>query len=299
MPLLESGNISLTTTSSNASAVRVDAEMVAAIRRMQNRIGNIRLEWAPRDKNKEKHMSKQVNNIDDINLAEGEVIIVRQADGGDEVRWTSDGRGSFTNDGASLEAEAFESAIFNGNVFFDTPHHVGEVLSDGTFYYKIMGKDGDDWVIAKTDSRGAARHTSIRVGPVPVNLYPQPTGENQYTLPAFNMAYEVHRSRLVAQRLDEILAAGEVPPEVAYQVKVKVRGTTQVRPTQAQAKRMVGAGVKVARVGPTEVTYDKEITVAKTSRWGCACDQVTEADLDQATDQIETWSVTGCEAVPA
>lgn len=248
-----------------------------------------------RQAEKEKRMSKQITNLDEINLAAGEVIVVRQADSGEEVLWTSDGKGSFDNDGASLEAEAFESAIYNGNVFMQVPHHVGEVLSDGGYFYKIMAKEGEDWVMVKTDGRGVARSTQVIVGHVPTNLYPEPAGENQYTLPAFSMAYELHQARAVSDRLNRILESGEVPPEVPYEVKVQVRGTMQVQPSQAQAKRMVGdAQVKVARVGATDVTYDKEVTVTKTSRWGCACDQVGTPDLAESAPGVETWKVLGC-----
>lgn len=242
-------------------------------------------------------MSTQVGSVDELHLAKGQVVVVRQPDSDQQTTWVSDGKGNFTNGDATLVCEAFESAVMNSNVYIPAPHHIGEVLTDGAYYYRIMGRQDDAWVMVKTDSRGTARNTSVVVGPVPIHLWVDQGAENQNTLPAFNVFYQAYRTDQAEQRLEAILAAGEVPPEVLYDVTVRVQGTKKVVPTAAQAKRMVGdAQMKVARVGPAEVVYDHEVSVPKPSRWGCACDQVNADDIREVTGgDLEGWEVVGCE----
>ena len=81
------------------------------------------------------------------------------------------------------------------------------------------------------------------------------------------------------------------------QVTVRARGTSTVTPTETDAVKILGTDVKVTAVQPIEVEWTKEFPVEVTSRWDCACREVTpdavQALLPPGTN---TWIPVTCAA---
>lgn len=244
---------------------------------------------------KEEHMSTTVTTLDQLRLAKGEQIIVRQDGTADTETWTADGEGGFTNGEATLTMRAFDSAISNGNIFLPGRHHLGQTLTDEVFYYRVIDRVDGHWVFAKTDSTGKARHSSIvehdLIGLSETTADRDPEG-------AFAMLARVREGEVAAERLAKVLETGQIPDDIAYMVSVEVKGNVGIQPTEAQARRLVGDNkVQILSVNSTDVAYTKTVTVTKNSRWGCACAQVVAEDLGGVPGEMTSWSVIDCAPV--
>lgn len=240
-------------------------------------------------------MSIPVNYFDQLDgLEEGAKVIVRMVDDGSvTVTWTATGDGSFTDGDAVIPSSGFTAAIERGNVYLPSDYQVGQYIIglDG-YYYRILGREDDQWVSAKTDNGGTVRATVLFKG--------EPMGtpeeiDDRYIGPACDMVEQLWRAETVQKRLDSILESGEIPADVTYRVSVEVKGSVGVQPSEAQVRRLIGDNhVKVTNVNTTDVAYTKTVVVAKNSRWGCACDQVTAEDLTGAPGEVTSWVVIEC-----
>lgn len=192
-----------------------------------------------------------------------------------------------------LPVSAFGSSIRQGYVYGPSNYKIGDIIggSDG-FWYKVLGREGEEYVCAKTDSSGAARRTERVV------CDPEGTVDDTVNLdhisPAFELIERIEALSAESARLETIISSGVVPEEVEYLVTVEVAGEVEIRPSATAAKRLVGdPGISVTSVGRPKVKYTKTVAVPKSSRWGCACDLVSEADL-AAPGSVGSWMVVAC-----
>lgn len=240
-------------------------------------------------------MSTPITYVEELDdLAAGSTIVVKMNDEGDQtVVWTKGEEGTFTDGETVIPPSAFTNAIGRGSVYRPGNHAIGDRITgvDGR-YYKIIGQEGTVWVLAKTDDTGRAVNTSIERG--------EPLGTTRAAHPALDGAWDLmerlYRAEREAEKLAYIMERGEVPDEVEYRVSVQIKGNVGIQPSEAQARRLIGDNqVTIASVNTTDVAYAKSVVVNKTSRWGCACDQVTAGDLEgKAPGEITSWVVAEC-----
>lgn len=250
--------------------------------------------WLAGVEEKEEHMSINVTTTSQVdNLKTGDRIGVRQDGTEKVVMWVADGKGGLSNDGSTLPWRAFEGAITNGNVFIPGDYKVGETFTDGSWIFKVIAVDGDGWVWGKTDVSGHAHSTGWTSGE-PVGL--RAFSVNRTQQQAFAVAEHLHAGDIALERLTKIMETGQVPDDVEYTVSVEVKGNVGVAPTEAQARSLVGdKKVQITGVGTTDVAYTKTVAVTKTSRWGCACAEVTAGDLDgEVPGEVTSWAVLDC-----
>lgn len=226
-------------------------------------------------------------------LKAGEKFLVRQNGTFETTTYVATGDNTFSANGADLPPSAFAGAITNGNVFLPDDYQVGQEFTDGNGYFQIIGQDADGWVMARTDGRGTARHTTLVKG-APVMLRPW-TGSEDILQPAWDFIAQAWKATQVEAQLARILEQGRLPDDVEYTVTVKVNGTVEYTATDAIARRLIGGGGEVLEIQPSNVGYSKTIEVAKSSRWGCACDQVTAEDVaGLAPGSVTSWVVADC-----
>lgn len=248
------------------------------------------------ERKKGNNMSTPVTTPEQLRaLKPGDRIVVRQEGGGTKT-WTVNDDHGYARDGAVITESAFSGAINNGNVFLPGDYHVGQALVSGTQYMKIVGREGDDWVVVACDSRGSARSIEVTVGePVGARVDGGMVG-NAILEPAWTIGAKLRDAEINVARIQAMLDTGRVPDEVGYSVSVKVKGNVGIQPSNAQARRLVGDNkIAVLAVNSADVSFTKDVTITKPSRWGCACEQVTAEDLEGAVPgDITYWSVTRC-----
>lgn len=229
-------------------------------------------------------MSEQVTYVERLlDLEAGAKVMCRMnEDGTETATWTAVGDGNFTDGDATIQAEGFRQAIDRGNVFLPGNHAIGDYIRDpdGRYFSKIVGRENGTWVVARTDGNGRL-DTSMLVRGEPMGAKWDINGQPGALGPIFDMLERVWKGEQAAGLLTKLLDAGEVPPEVTYQVEVQANLNTTIQPSHEDVAAMLPqeGEVEVTYTNPFEVEYKVTQTVTKTSRFGCACDQVSPDDV--------------------
>lgn len=254
--------------------VEFDARaMREALVRMQDQMDA--LAWSFKYVRTQKESTMRVTTLDQIQgLPAEDVILVKQIGSEDKIAWKSTGQGGFTCDGATLAAADFASSVMNGNVSLPTPPlKVGDLyLDENRYVVKVVGREGDNFVIGRCGALGYARDVTWVYADEPgvrwvsVNV----AALSRKQVEGLRLAQSLWMLDRDQRRLRMCVAAGVLPTEVTYRVTVRV----------------------AVDDGATS-----EAEVSAVSRWGCGCEVVDDDMVYDALARLDRHAVRRWETV--
>jgi hypothetical protein len=239
-------------------------------------------------------MTLMIDTTDRLdNYPAGTTIMLTTNEGGTDV-YVKDEDGQWTSEGKpTIRSVAFRTAINQGRVGVEHAHQVGDWLHNPNngHYYRVL----------------SARHGEYRFADVEaaifVGVVDQAVGQaRDAAMPrdwqrAADEGKRLLTASLAQQRLDQILDSGEIPTEAERTVKVKVTGFRDVSPDEAQARSLLGDEAEILASGQVRIEWAKDFDITKTTRWDCACEEVTQDDIDKLSvpGTVGSWEVLTCE----
>ena len=230
-------------------------------------------------------------------MPDGTVVLVRGDDMVTVKEWVvEDGNLTLTDEDTagpvSLPARSFRDPIDLGHVSAKTTHKVGDLLYDRAMsrfnYVVATTHDGPVWAVLNGSGTWQAFTNEDKTGEAVL------AGNYSFDYPAITEHYRCLRD---AERLASVLETGVIPAEEEVYVEVQVSGATEVTLTAEQAADLLAdEEVTVTAPGATTVGWTRTVHILKDTRWGCACDQVDDSDIEAAMEigGIQGWTVITC-----